>query len=340
MNPVLKIILQGVYDAESILSYLRGTPHIVKKIWLILTSFYISHIKLPINTIKDRARHGYFREGVTLKNEVLIPEFTFLEKVVSRDSLLPSPTDININMMPYVYGGWEFQDYKLPDYLIPYFPLIKSCRPGSSFDESVGQIYYLTIQEGWVEPNKTQRRPGIHTDNPGPVALKYADKLTPQSEGKGSSTFRWYEHHWGRGVIVQKQKYEGGIYMTSSVPNSWCVWNCKIERDSESGTEIMWQHDSCEHLREFLPENRKIMMEPNVLYWITDRTPHESQPVKERTYRQFFRVVTENVSLWFADHSTPNPCGVLPDSSITKIVRGNKFDSDSLEIIEHEDYSF
>ena len=81
------------------------------------------------------------------------------------------------------------------------------------------------------------------------------------------------------------------------------------------------------------------MMEPNVLYWITDRTPHESLPMKERTYCQFFRVVTENVSLWFADHSTPNPCGVLPDPSITKIVRGNKFDPESLEIIEHEAYS-
>ena len=81
------------------------------------------------------------------------------------------------------------------------------------------------------------------------------------------------------------------------------------------------------------------MIEPNVLYWITDRTPHESLPVKELIVN-FFRVITENVSFWFADHSTPNPCDVLPDPSITKILKGNEFDSDSLQIIEHEDYSF
>ena len=340
MNPVLKTILQGVYDEESILSYLKGTPRIVKKIWLILRSWYISHIKLPMVTLKDQIRNGYFREVVTLKNELLIPESTFLQEVKSsRDLLLPSPADININMMPYIYGGEKFEDYKLPDYLISYFPVIELCRPRSNFPKGKRRIYYLTIQEGWVEANKTQRRPGIHTENPGPVALKYSDKLAPQSEGKGSSTFKWYEHHSGNGLIFQSTEYEGGIFMRSSLSNSCCVWNCKIEPDLESCTEIMWQHGSCEHLREFLPENCKIMMEPDVLYWITDRTPHELHPVKERTYCQFFRVVTGNVSLWFADHYTQNPCGVLPDPSITKIVKGNRFDSDSLEIIEHEDYS-
>ena len=349
MNPVLKIILQGVYDEESILNYLRGTPHIVKKIWLFLKSLYISYIKLP----DERDGYGDEPKGVTLENEVVLPDCSFLKKfkayeyhssciLQENDLLLPSPTDININMMPYIYGGQEFRDYKLPGYLIPYFPLIKFCKSKGGYydsEQDKGSIYYLTIQEGWVEPHETQRRPGIHTDNPGPVRLKDIDKLAPQNRGSGISTLRWYEHHWGNGVILSSQKYVGGIFMTSSVPNSCCAWNCKIERDSESGTEIIGQHGSCEHLREFLPEECKIMMEPNVLYWITDRTPHESLPMKERTYRQFFRVVTENVSLWFADHSTPNPCGVLPDPSITKIVRGNKFDPESLEIIEHEAYS-
>ena len=343
MNPILKIILQGVYDEESILNYLRGTPHIVKKIWLFLRSLYISNIKLPDD--RDPPK------GVTVENEVVLTDCSFLKKFQQHefhfrlkedDLLLPTPTDININMMPYIYGGREFQDYKLPDYVIPYFRLIKFCKSKGDtydFEEDKGSIYYLTIQEGWVEPHETQRRPGVHTDNPGPVTLKGIDKLAPQNQGSGSYTVEWYEHHWGRGVILSSRKHVGGIFMTSSVPNSCCAWNCKIEQDSESGTEIIGQHGSCEHLREFLPEECKIMMEPNNLYWITDRTPHESLPVKERTYRQFFRVVTENVSLWFSDHSTANPCGVLPDPSITKIVRGNKFDSDSLEIIEHEDYS-
>ncbi|CAK4744617.1 unnamed protein product, partial [Aphanomyces euteiches] len=56
--------------------------------------------------------------------------------------------------------------------------------------------------------------------------------------------------------------------------------------------------------------------------WITDRTPHESLPLKKTQYRQFFRLVTSQVSHWYADHSTPNPLGILPT---TKIIYGNKF---------------
>lgn len=32
-------------------------------------------------------------------------------------------------------------------------------------------------------------------------------------------------------------------------------------------------------------------MKKNKLYWITDRTPHESLPMESQTYRQFFRLV-------------------------------------------------
>ena len=41
--------------------------------------------------------------------------------------------------------------------------------------------------------------------------------------------------------------------------------------------------------------------------------------------RQFFRLVTSEVSLWFEEHSTKNPPGVVPDPNITKIVKGSKF---------------
>ena len=52
-------------------------------------------------------------------------------------------------------------------------------------------------------------------------------------------------------------------------------------------------------------------------------------------YRQFFRLVTANVSLWYRDHSTANPLGVEPDRNVTKIVVGNKFSEEGVEIIEH-----
>ena len=134
-------------------------------------------------------------------------------------------------------------------------------------------------------------------------------------------------------MILQSRGHIGGIYLASNVPNSCRAWDCKIERDSKSGVDIIGQHDSCEHIKDFLPNDKEVMLEADCIYWLTDRAPHESLPLKERTYCQFFRVVTEQVSFWFADHSTANPYGVSPDPNITKIVRGNKFDTDTLEVV-------
>ena len=72
------------------------------------------------------------------------------------------------------------------------------------------------------------------------------------------------------------------------------------------------------------------------LYWITDRTPHESMIMETGGQRQFFRIVTSQVSLWYKDHSTPNPLGVTPDPNVTKIVVGNKFSEEGVEICEQQ----
>lgn len=64
------------------------------------------------------------------------------------------------------------------------------------------------------------------------------------------------------------------------------------------------------------------------IVWMTDLTPHESLPVRDKVKRQFFRLVTSEVGLWFKDHSTPNPDPQWrPDESRTRIVHGNKFES-------------
>ena len=115
----------------------------------------------------------------------------------------------------------------------------------------------------------------------------------------------------------------GGIYMASNVSDSCAAWNCQVEAD-DSQREIIGQLGDVEHLREILP-GQCTTMEANTMYWMTDRTPHESLPLKEGTYRQYIRVVTSEVSLWFEEHSTKNPFGVAPDPEITKIVRGSKF---------------
>ncbi len=80
-----------------------------------------------------------------------------------------------------------------------------------------------------------------------------------------------------------------------------------------------------EHLKYCLPNDKKTMMKKDTLYWITDRTPHESVPMKKAGYRQFFRLVTSNLSVWYPEHSTANPVGIIPDEDITIIDNRNKF---------------
>jgi hypothetical protein len=67
------------------------------------------------------------------------------------------------------------------------------------------------------------------------------------------------------------------------------------------------------------------------MVWMTDKTPHESLPMPDCSFnptnppiRQYFRLVLGEVTAWFANHSTPNPLGVLPPRGV-RIVNGDKF---------------
>ena len=359
MNIILVVLLEGVYDKNSILSCLRGTPHIVKEIWFLLKSYYKSHIKLPEEYGEDEGH-----VSVYFKRNVFMPEFKFLKKydhhdlstvireningideqlrksIKEKDCIFPKPAGLNVKMMPYIYGGQEFKDYNLPNFLKPYFPLIRFCRTRkfyNDFESDKGKIFYLTIQEGWVEPSERQRRSDIHTDNPGSITIPKSGEGLSITEGKGNYVLG-LEYRWGGGWVWESGRHEGGIFVASNVSNLCRFWDCKIARDEQRATEVIGEHGCCEHLKDFLPNEKEHEMKANCLYWITDRTPHEWLPLKTRTYRQYFRVVTENVSHWFVDHSTPSPCGVLPDPNITKIVKGNKFRSSELEIIDRGEY--
>ena len=80
----------------------------------------------------------------------------------------------------------------------------------------------------------------------------------------------------------------------------------------------------CEFMRDELESTPAVLMQPNTLYWITDRTPHESLPLTHLSYRQWFRLVTSPVDIWYSNHSTENPLGVVPGPD-TKILVGDKF---------------
>ena len=57
-------------------------------------------------------------------------------------------------------------------------------------------------------------------------------------------------------------------------------------------------------------------------------------PLETSTYRQFFRLVSSEVSLWYRDHATPNPLGVLPDPALTAVVVGDKFSQEGVQVLE------
>ena len=94
------------------------------------------------------------------------------------------------------------------------------------------------------------------------------------------------------------------------------MWDCEIKVPGLLG--------DCEDKRERLSKYGPTVLEPNRIYWMTDRTPHEALPLPEDTYRQYFRLVTENVSVWYDQHSTANPLGVVPPSTV-RVISENKF---------------
>lgn len=190
----------------------------------------------------------------------------------------PIPANININMLPFIIGD----EKSIPvEYRHYYKSLIESCPVDSN---ELGKVGYLTITESLVKKGTSQRRPGIHTD--------------------GTKIMGWGSG-WGGGKFVDG-KIAGGIYLASSVENSCRAWNVHIDDPGHLG--------DCEHLLDSF-KNEQIM-DKDELFWMTDRCPHESISLTKTTYRQFFRFVTSQVSVWFAKHSTPNYLGIMPNCEI------------------------
>ena len=113
---------------------------------------------------------------------------------LKRNIAFPPSRNLNVNMMPFIFGERE----SLPPELQGYFPMTMLCRvqdrlvrlheKGSvkyqgtwdrihradakyaitvSSDDLTGTVCYLTVQESDVEPDACQRRPGAHTESAG-----------------------------------------------------------------------------------------------------------------------------------------------------------------------------
>lgn len=145
-----------------------------------------------------------------------------------------------------------------------------------------GSTVYLSVHESWVQAGQTQRRPGVHTD--------------------GGAAIGWGGGQWG------STARERGIYMAST--DGRCrAWDCQAMSDHPHGSMDA-------------PTGEAVPMDPSVLYWLTDRTPHESLPAERTAPRQWFRLVADAIGGWWAEHSTANPLGVQPNAPI---LLGSKF---------------
>ena len=333
LDPITKAFLEGVYDEKCVLFRLIGLWNILREIWRHVKKYWRQNVfETRSVRYKKATEKGDMVSYINLQNPDNYKQFPLFSdcKHLRLRLAFPKPENINITMMPFILS-YNFENSRLPKYLKAYWKsLVSKCI--SAFllnpnqENEFDKICYLTIHESEIENNSSQRRPGIHTERPGRIELRYGS-VDEINKGQGNSIVQSTMAYWDGGFPHANMiTVTGGIYMASNVADSCRVWDCQIMDDTCIG-----RLGDIEHLRNLLPESE--VMEPNCLYWLTDRTPHEPLPLKKKIYQQFFCLVTSQVSLWFEDHSTKNPLGVVPDPDITKIVKGSKFNKGEAYIV-------
>jgi len=313
MHSSLHTLLLGTADAKSPLSKLAGHSDVIQLIW----------------------------ELVTQKWERELMAETMAEQEVAfahvNNVHFPPPKGLNVNMMPFVMD----QKNSLPKELHGYWSMIELCVRTLA-RQSERRVVYLTVHESVVVEGTSQRRPGLHTEG---------FMRAPCDSGTIKEMPRW--HPWGFGHPIGKGKFEGGIFMASTVSDSTHIYNALVPK------QLIGKGGDVEHLREVLnehfpdrsrsrtrwpddperydshancarghmhlagddifdqqPVRGPISLQADELVWFTDRTPHESVPLAAGQPRQFFRLVTGGIDTWYAAHSTPNPLGVKPQATV------------------------
>jgi len=302
-NPVLKLFMLGTLDATSIIAKLRGDHKVLLQI-------------VNAAAVDWQKEHIDFKTPSAYKAE---PSFNHTP-VLS----FPAPSGININMMPFLPSDKN----SLPPELHGYLEIIRECQRSRVWEHKNGdlvewedetEVCYLTISEGEVLAGNSHRRAGLHTDGSvvlcekSPHVRNWNNFEMPELNENYEEPGYYMDFGWGEGTI-EEGGYRGGIFMASTVDDSCEVFDARVLRPGDKG--------DCEYLRGLLGNG--IKMQANELWWMTDRAPHESLPLKETQQRQYFRLVTAEISGWYSAHSTPNPLGTIPPPSV-KIIPHDKF---------------
>ena len=326
LHPTIKAFLEGVYDEECVLFLLNGLHHILKEIWRHVNKYWRECVMETKSTQDPGTFEGFMISYLNVGNSGLYQHFPILSLLRFKvdEVSFPKKKDLNINMMPFIFSR-NFEECRLPSLLTPHWKfIISKCI---LTDEMIGRVCYLTINESRVEENQLQQMSGIHTERLGRLEL-HDGMIGDIDRGKGSAFVQRKSFHDSIFGDFDQDclTINGGIFIVSNVAESCRVWNCQIMDDNCIG-----HLGDIEHLKHHLPESE--VMKPNCLYWLTDRTPHEYLPLKKRQYRKYIKVVTSQVPYWFEEHSTKNPFGVVPDPSITKIVKGSIFNKGEAYIV-------
>ena len=167
LNPILKVILEGVYDDSCHLSLLRGTPHIVQLIYSYIMEYWKSLIVCgdgddTINEIAQNIGRGQLHPG-EIKN---FPGNQFFLETAKAN--FPQPQDLDIHMMPFVLES-SFEKCYLPANLRLYWenmikPLFRTQNGDCRSEE--GKVCYLSIYEGPSDSFMTHDRSNLHVISP------------------------------------------------------------------------------------------------------------------------------------------------------------------------------
>lgn len=271
--------LHGTVQSQSPLSKLRGQDSLLRIIWGIVCEEWIhlhidrfpmdnSLLAIPELLPWDGSTGRETEYGATMhypdshKVSAGCP-VAVIEKDIPFPSVASVPPNtfkyqesnaLYVNMMPFVV----YKEGSLPMYCRQYYPLIQKCcrllsSRSYSYDDEVGLLGYLTIDERPTPPGASQRRGGLHVESPGimpliqstakPSDAQYSIETAPNVFVPGA------EHHWGNGIMMRSEHVKGGIFMASNVAGTTAVWNCHI--NDEDG-EFIGAHGDIEHMREAL----------------------------------------------------------------------------------------
>lgn len=295
INPVARVLLAGMLDPTetSPLSALSVCPDLLENIYKYLLDYWKEALIIGYSDRIQPCGITYFTDRNTPSSRAAKVSLAVTDYVN-----FPTPKNLHCNMLPFILG----QKSSIPEEYHQYYPLIEKCPIE---EPQHGKVCYLTIHESLVEPGSSQRRPGIHTEG-------YLQQIP-------SCTRLPAWHPWGMGVTGS---FTGGIFMASNVDDSSRIWNARLPRQPSAALGV-----GCdlEHLRGILNSSvQPFVPKAGDLCWITDATPHESLPVEVGTYRQFFRVVTSEVGVWWERHSTKNRLGIQP---ACRVLSHSKFEA-------------